>query len=82
MPDKIPDIRGAPEAKAMPKQRGRATKKTTILAIMSWRIVVSGFIGLCLSGLRWELSNGLTLFVQRHTHLAFHLVINYACYRV
>ena len=27
-----PDIRGAPEANAIPKQRGNATKKTTILA--------------------------------------------------
>ena len=27
-----PDIKGAPEANAIPKQRGKATKKTTILA--------------------------------------------------
>ena len=27
-----PYIRGAPEANAIPKQRGNATKKTTILA--------------------------------------------------
>ncbi len=30
-----PDIRGAPEANAIPKQRGKATKNTTILAGIS-----------------------------------------------
>ena len=36
MPAIIPEKRGAPEARAMPKQRGTATRKTTIDAGMSF----------------------------------------------
>ena len=35
MPVTKPDMRGAPEAKAMPRQRGMATKKTTTPPIRS-----------------------------------------------
>ena len=36
IPEMIPEKRGAPEARAMPKQRGTATRKTTIDAGMSF----------------------------------------------
>ncbi|MNY79130.1 hypothetical protein D3C86_2196310 [compost metagenome] len=36
MPEIIPDISGAPEASAMPRQSGKATRKTTRAAGISY----------------------------------------------
>lgn len=36
IPDKIPEYTGAPEANEMPRQSGRATKKTVMLALKSY----------------------------------------------
>ena len=38
-----PENNGAPEARAIPKQRGKATKKTTILAGISAFKCLNGF---------------------------------------
>jgi hypothetical protein len=48
IPAIIPEKSGAPEARAMPRQSGRATKKTTILAGKSLFISLNifGFFGL------------------------------------
>lgn len=37
IPASTPDIKGAPEAKAIPKHKGKATKKTTTEALISCR---------------------------------------------
>jgi hypothetical protein len=42
IPDINPEIGGAPEAIAIPKHNGRATKKTTILAGMSFLKFLKG----------------------------------------
>jgi hypothetical protein len=43
MPAIIPDSGGASEAKAIPKQSGIATKKTTTLAGISYLKFLNGF---------------------------------------
>lgn len=37
IPDNKPAYKGAPDAKAIPKHNGKATKKTEIPAAKSWR---------------------------------------------
>lgn len=67
MPESSPEKRLAPEAKAIPKQSGKATKATTSEAGKSYLRVRNGFFEFITAKKRQQVENWVLKNANRHT---------------
>ena len=70
IPAIIPENKGAPEASAMPKHKGSATKNTTILAVKS----LLKFLNINLLGWRFSITK-FNISATAQTRLPLHRVL-------